>query len=51
MIPYKQLSLTYINSDCQNKFENNKPEFLTLLENHIDIDEIIPISFYNHFCA
>ena len=51
MIPYKQLSLTDIFSDCQNKFENDKPAFLSLLENHIDIDEIIPISFYNHFYA
>ena len=51
MIPYKQLSLADIYSDCQNKFENDKPEFLTLLETHIDIDEIIPISFKKHFYA
>ena len=51
MIPYKQLSLADIFSDCQNKFENDKPVFLSLLENHIDIDEIIPISFQNHFYA
>ena len=51
MIPYKQLSLTDIFSDCQNKFENDKPAFLSLLENHIDIDVFIPISFRNHFYA
>ena len=51
MIPYKQLSLEDIFSDCQNKFENDKPAFLSLLETHIDIDEIIPISFRNHFYA
>ena len=51
MIPYKQLSLADIYSDCQDKFENDKPKFLSLLESHIDIDEIIPISFYNHFYA
>lgn len=51
MIPYKQLSLTDIFSDCQNKFENDKPAFLSLLENHIDMDEMIPISFRNHFYA
>lgn len=51
MMPYKQLSLADIFSDCQNKFENDKPTFLSLLENHIDIDEIIPISFRNHFYA
>lgn len=51
MIPYKQLSLTDVFSDCQEKFKNDKPAFLSLLENHIDIDEIIPISFRNHFYA
>ena len=51
MIPHKQLSLTDIFSDCQDKFENDKPTFLSLLETHIDIDEIIPISFRNHFYA
>ena len=51
MIPYKQLSLADVFSDCQEKFENDKPAFLSLLETHIDIDEIIPISFRNHFYA
>ena len=49
MIPYKQLSLADIFQDCQNKFNNDKPAFLSLLETHIDIDEFIPISFRNHF--
>lgn len=51
MIPYKQLSLTDIFQDCQDKFDNDKPAFLSLLEQHIDIDEIIPITFRNHFYA
>ena len=51
MIPYKQLSLADIFSDCQNKFNSDKPTFLSLLETHIDIYEIIPISFRNHFYA
>ena len=51
MIPYKQLSLADIFSDCQEKFENDKPVFHSLLKTHIDIDEIIPISFRNHFYA
>ena len=51
MIPYKQLSLADIFSDCQEKFENDKSAFLSLLETHIDIDEFIPISFRNHFYA
>ncbi|MDE7283775.1 MAG: transposase [Lachnospiraceae bacterium] len=51
MIPYKQLSLADIFQDCQEKFNNDKPAFLSLLENHIDLDEIIPVTFYNHFYA
>ena len=51
MIPYKQLSLNDIFQDCQNKFENDKPEFLSLLEQHINLDEIIPVTFYNLFYA
>ena len=51
MIPYKQLSLADIFSDCQEKFENDKPAFLSLLETHIDINEFIPFSFRNHFYA
>ena len=51
MIPYKQLSLADIFSDCHEKFENDKPAFLSLLETHIDIDALIPISFRNHFYA
>ena len=51
MIPYKQLSLADIFQDCQNKFDNDKPAFLSLLEQHIDLDEIIPAAFYNHFYA
>ena len=51
MIPYKQLSVADIFQDCQDKFYNDKPVFLSLLENHIDLDEIIPVTFYNHFYA
>ena len=51
MIPYKQLSLADIFQDCQDKFDNDKPAFLSLLEQHIDLDEIIPITFRNHFYA
>jgi hypothetical protein len=43
--------LADIFQDCQNKFDNDKPAFLSLLEEHIDIDEIIPITFRNHFYA
>ncbi len=51
MIPYKQLSLNDFFTDCFEKFENDKPAFLSLLEQHINIDEIIPFSFRKHFYA
>ena len=51
MIPHKQLTLEEVFQDCQNKFENDKPAFLSLLEQHINLDEIIPVTFYNHFYA
>ena len=51
MIPHKQLSLTDIFQDCQNKFNNDKYQFLQLLENTIDLDEIVPASFISHFNA
>ena len=51
MIPHKQLSLADIFTDCQNKFDNDKYEFLELLENTINLDEIVPVSFISHFHA
>ena len=51
MIPYKQLSLADIFSDCQEKFEEDKYFFLSLLEHNINLDEFIPFSFRNHFYA
>lgn len=51
MITYKQLSLAEIFTDCQDKFENDKPAFLSLLENNINLDEFISISFRNHYYA
>jgi len=44
-----QLTLEDVYSHCQEILENDKPKFLTLLEEHIKIDEIIPPSFYLHF--
>ena len=37
--------------DCKNIYESDKPHFLTLPENHIDLDEIVPISFRRHYYA
>ena len=51
MITYKQLSLKDIFADCQNKFDNDKYAFLELLENAINLDQIVPVSFVSHFHA
>ena len=41
MIVQKQLTLADIFSDCQEIFDSDKPQFLTLLENHIDLGQIL----------
>ena len=51
MISQKQLSLADIFEDCKDIFESDKPQFITLLKNHINLDEIISVSFYNHYYA
>ena len=51
MITYKQLSLADIFTDCQNKFVNDKYAFLSLLDETVNLDEIVPISFISHFHA
>jgi len=51
MIPYKQLSLADFFTDCINKFDNDKYEFLALLDQTINLDEIVPVSFVSHFHA
>ena len=51
MITYKQLSLADYFTDCQNKFDNDKYEFLSLLDQSINLDEIVPASFISHFTA
>ena len=51
MIPYNQLSLADIFAVCQEIYESDKPQFLSLLQQHIDLDEIVPASFRKHFYA
>lgn len=51
MIPYKQLTLAEIFEDCQEKFEHDKYQFLSLLENTIDLDDFVSLSFKNHYYA
>jgi len=49
MIPHKQLTLRDVYTECQEMFEEDKPVFLSLLEKHINLSEIIPASFRRHF--
>ena len=49
MIPYNQLSLADFFSDCQDIYESDKPQFLSLLQQHIDLDEIVPASFRKRY--
>ena len=49
MITYKQLTLAEIFEDCQNKFDNDKYQFLSLLDEAINLDEIVPVFFYFSF--
>ncbi len=51
MITQKQSTLTDFLGDFQEIFENNKSQFLSLLENHIDSDSIIPLSSRQHYYA
>ena len=38
-------------TNCQNKFDNDKYEFLSILEHNLNLDEIVPASFASHFHA
>ena len=49
MIKTKQQSLNDVYTDCLKFFENDKPKFLSMLEEHLDIDSLIPSSFKMHF--
>ena len=51
MITHKQLTLAEVFEECQNKFDNNKYQFLSLLNETINLDKIVPVSFVSHFHA
>lgn len=51
MIPHRQLSLAEVFEDCQNKFHNDKYQFLALLDESINLDEVVSVSFVTHFHA
>ena len=47
----QQISISDIYSDCSEARETDKPRFLSLLEENIDLEALIPGSFYRHFHA
>lgn len=51
ILPRNQLSLAEIYSDCSTIFETDKHKFLSLLEENINLDDLIPQSFYNNYYA
>ena len=51
MITHKQLTLAEVFENCQNKFDNDKYQFFALLDEAINLDEIVPVSFVSHFHA
>jgi hypothetical protein len=46
---YNQLSLSEIYDECTGLLENNKPKFIQLLEDTVDITKFIPRTFYTAF--
>ena len=51
MLPHHQITLADVFTETQEIFESDKPRFLSLLENTIDLYEIIPASFRSHYYA
>jgi len=49
MIAQKQITLGEIYADCQKILEEDKPAFLSLLEEHINLESYIPQTFWKHF--
>ena len=51
MITYHQMSLEDLFAKTQDFFENDKPQFLKLLESTIDLSELVPSCFRNNYYA
>jgi uncharacterized membrane protein len=47
----KQLSLTDIYTDLDEYFHQDKPKLIKLFDQYIDLSELIPQSFINHYYA
>ena len=48
---HRKITLAEVFEDWQNKFDNDKYQFLSLLDEAINLDEIVPVSFVSHFHA
>ena len=46
---YHQISFSDIFSDCQNKLIDDSPSFLSMLSEHMDLNEFIPPEFQSAF--
>ena len=44
-----QISLADIYDECSEVFKSNKPKFLELLSEYVNIADLIPQNFYNHY--
>lgn len=51
ILPQNQLSLAEIYSDCPTIFETDKHQFLFFLEENINLDDYIPLTFHNNYYA
>ena len=49
MITYKQLKLSDVFENTQTFFEEDKPKFLKLLGDYVNLGDLIPRSFYDHY--
>lgn len=49
MITRNQLDLADVFSECKDIYEADKPQFLSLLEENIDLDTLVPRSFFQHY--
>ena len=49
MFKPKQLTLNDIYADCLDSFDNDKPGFLSLLDENVDIDALVPVSLKERF--
>ena len=47
----KQLSITDVFNNLDSYFEQDKPKLITLFKQHIDLQSLIPQSFYTHYYA